>query len=222
MFAVPAAYPADYMKDWHLIWWIAIIGIMYVFAIILWARAGRAETPITKWIFRAFSWFLWFYGITNITIILSIWYPDNFTFWQVIANFAGLVSLIAGVAVLEKYLVPKTHHVLTVFAVIIICVNFIILFLPDQYLLSLLIAQVGAVILLATIIGLYFVLIKQSTGTIRRQAFITVLSIALCGIGAIFNGEQMFPLGMPLWAAPLLFGIGVVLLGTSLKIPKNA
>jgi hypothetical protein len=223
MYTIPAGFPPDYMKEWHLICWIAIIGIMYLFAIILSIRVGRAETPITKWIFRAFSWFLWIYGITNITIILSIWFPDSFDFWQGIANFAGLLSLVAGVAVLEKYLVPKTHHVLTVFAIIINVVDLLILlFFPDQTDLSLTIAQVGAVILLASIIGLYFVFIHQSTGTIRRQAVITVTGIALCGIGAIFNGYQILELGMPLLVAPLLFGIGVVFIGTSLKISKEA
>ncbi len=210
------------MKDWHLIVWAAIIGIMYIFAILLLVRVGQAKTPITKWIFRAFSWFLWVYGVTIITIILSIWYPNNFDFWQGIANFVGMLSLVAGVAVLEKYLVPKTHHFLMVFAVVIVVVDVILLlFFPSEYLLSLRIAQIGAPILLATILLLYLFMIKQSTGTVRRQALFAFLGIALCGIGAIFNGEDLFKIGMPLWAAPLLFGIGVVLLGTSLTISKE-
>ncbi len=220
-----SGYTAGYMLDWHLYAWITIICIMYVFSIILLTRVSRAKLPVTKWVLRAFSWFLAIYGITNITIIQSVWSPtvDDFNFWQGIANFSGLVSLIFGVAVLEKYLVPKTHHILTIFAVIIIVIDFIILaFFPSEYLLSLRIAQVGAPILLVTIIGLYFILIKQATGTIRRQAVITLLGIALCGIAAIFNGEDLLRIGVPLWAAPLMFGIGVVLLGTSLTISKEA
>lgn len=220
-----SGYTAGYMVGWHLYAWIAIICIMYLFAIILLTRVGRAKLPVTKWVLRAFSWFLAIYGITNITIILSVWSPtpDDFNFWQGIANFSGLVSLILGVAVLEKYLVPKTHHILSIFGVIIIVIDFIILaFFPTQYLLSLRIAQVGAPILLVTIIGLYFVLIKQTTGTIRRQAIITILGIALCGIAAIFNGEDLLRIGIPLWTAPLMFGIGVVLLGTSLTVSKEA
>lgn len=212
-------FPTDYMQNWHLAAWIGIIIMMYCFVIIFLARVKTAQTPIQKSLYRSFSWFLFFYGITIIAIMFSIWSPSNFNMWQVIANFIGLVSLLPIVLSFEKNLVPKTHFFFTIIGIILCGTNGILVLMffffnlsPD---LSLRIAQIGAATVLLIIIAMFFVLVRQTAGEIRRRSIATLFGIALTGIGAIFNGKDILVLGIPLYVAPILFGLGIILMSIS-------
>jgi hypothetical protein len=219
LFEVPIEYTilydAGYMQGWHLIAWIAIIVMMYVFAVYGLIRAAHAELASQKWFYRAFCWFLIFYGITNITIVLSIWSNagNDYNFYQGIANFSGVVSLFPLILTFEKYLVSKTHFVFTIIGiVVVILVGLVYVLMPNNPTVSLRIAQVGAPILLVIVVALFFVLISQSAGEVRKRAIYTLLGIAFAGFGAIFNGVDMIGLGVPLYVAPILFGLGILLI----------
>src|SRR5271157_2123580 len=219
MFEVPIQYTTlesvGYMQSWHLAAWTGIIVLMYAFAILCLIRASRAQVVSQKWLYRAFSWFLCLYGLTNIAIVLSIWSNagNDYNAYQALANFAGVVSLFPLILVFEKYLVTNTHSIFTIISILVIVLcGLVFLFLPNDPTLSLRIAQAGAPILLVIVLGLFIVLIRQSAGEVRTRGIYTLLGIGLAGFGAIFNGVDMIGLGVPIYVAPIFFGLGIVLI----------
>ncbi len=211
---LPPGTPDDYARGFDLYLWIAAIVLHYVFMVIFIKRAKSVEYKSQKWLFAAYATFFGLYGITKILFIYAVWDPANYDFWVNLGYVFGVICFVPIIAHIEKFLVPKTKFIFTILGLGLFVVSLLGLFpfLGRDFVLE--VTYIASPVLLSIVFILYMVLIKQSTGFIRTKTAWTLLGMIFFAIAVILDGEGILTLQIiPLWVAPVVYLVGILLMG---------
>jgi FtsH-binding integral membrane protein len=219
----PDTLPADYMGPIDTPLWILTISLMYLVGFIIFKRS-RSEDLIQsqKSLFRAYAEFLWIMGITRILFVLAYLVNGFYKTGLTWGYFFGALSLIDLIRVLEKYITPKTKFFFTGFSIVITVITLISVFLPDTSETIRLVQQMGMPVIALLFIALFGVLIKKSTGKIKKKAIQLLVAIFIIVLGIILDSENLVLEKniLPVYIAPLVFSTGVLLFGYATSVEK--
>ncbi len=217
MLEIPQVFlDAGYFKglDAYL-WWI-FTALCVVACVVFLIRMKRSETPSQKHLYLAYGLFSLGYGITRVLFNIGIYIPDQYEFYTTLGYFPSIAGGIALIFVAELHLVPKTKKLITIIMVGVLVIailsfaNVITLGENGVYNYYLIVGASLLAVLFISII--YIVLLKYSTGGLRRKTLGAFLGILLLSVAAVLDSQ----VGISLLAGnilipPILIIVGIVL-----------
>ncbi|GAB4312788.1 MAG: hypothetical protein Kow0069_13640 [Promethearchaeota archaeon] len=213
-FQIPEGTPAEYLRGVDLPIWMAAITLHYVFAFVFASRSRKADLASQKWLYRAFAAFMATYGVTRVLFAVAVYDPDNYDAWVNLGYVFGIAAFVPIIVVVERFLIPQTKFAFSALGVVLSVVSVLGLAASLEREFILQVTQVAAPVLFGVVFLLYVVLVKQSTGIIRKKSARTLVGMLFLGLGIVLDGEAVLTLGVvPLWIAPVVYLLGVVLIG---------
>ncbi|MEX2682803.1 MAG: hypothetical protein Q6373_014530 [Candidatus Sigynarchaeota archaeon] len=175
------------------------------------------------------------FTIVAILLIVYVigWYPDpnpdfpelvrdSYNFFVVMGYFFACFGLTCMILALESYLITRTHHIISIFGLVMTLLNFLaVLGLLSQNM-ALLLSYLSSPALTAMIAILYVYLAAKGTAELRRKAIMILIAILFIGVASIIDGESLiisastwfsndFFLDLYYCVAPALLIIGIFL-----------
>lgn len=138
-------------------------------------------------------------------------FRGSYDFFVIFGYIFSVIGMTAIIYVVEKYLITKLHKLFTTMGYIIICIYSLTIlamsqtaaalsvlphpwleiaeFLGQQF--AVLLSKIIAPIFIGVIVILYFYLAIKGTASLRRNAILIIIAIALIGIGSVIDGEGL-------------------------------
>ncbi len=220
MLTIPEAFSnAGYFLGFDRpLWYVAMIAT-YISGVVFLVRTKRAEAVSKQW-YLAFALFSFFYATTRLLFNLAVEFgmaivDDG----KVYDDWCGLgyISAIAGAIyilyVAEKNIITSTRKICTIMLVVGLGASIlgVVGVYPREY--TLIITYAVSLLATVLILFIYIVMIRNSTGALRKKTVGAFIGIIIWFVSIILDGEVAYTAiaGMPLLLSPLMYLIGVIL-----------
>jgi len=138
-------------------------------------------------------------------------FRGSYDFFVIFGYIFAAIGMTSIIYVVEKYLITRLHRVFTIIGCIMICIYGLTIvamtqtaaalsILPHPWLeiaeylgqqFALLLSDILSPVLIAVIVILYLYLAVKGTATLRRNAILIIVAIALMGVGSAIDGESL-------------------------------
>jgi hypothetical protein len=230
MAGIPPEFPPELYGPGSLnllMFWI-FVGLLYVSSILFFRKAKRTDVPMAKNILISYGFFSIFYGLTRIFFNLAIMinYGNDYDFWISLGYAPGVVGFAMIITALEKIKYEKRIFAIIgwTLAVITIGGTFLTIFGQEELRETFLtIIWIGTPLAAVIIFILYYILIKNTVGTVRKKSIYSFLGMILLVVGIALDSEFFLkagavPLVLKIYGAPVIATIGwLVFLVVNLK-----
>jgi hypothetical protein len=206
-----------YMRGVNLAFWITAISIMYLTSIVFMRRAARTDFESQKHLFRSYGLFFILMGITRISFVLAYFIEPYYNLLLSIGYVFGALSLLPLVFTLEKYMITQTKRLFSLIGLILVVLGFVFLILtlefPKISETSRTVQDIGMPIIALSYLILYGIVIKNSTGDIRKKAIMTLVGMIVFVAGILFDSENLLAINpATMHIAPVVFSLGIILI----------
>ncbi len=221
MFTIPEAFSrADYFEGIDRpLWYVAMI-VTYISGIVFLVRATRAEAKVSKQWYLAFALFSFLYATTrllfNIAVEFGMAVVDNgevYDFWCGLGYISATGGAIGIIYVAEKNIITSTRKICTIMLVVGLVAS--ILGVLEVYSREISLIITYGVSLLATVLILfiYIVMIRNSTGALRKKTVGAFVGIIIWFVSIILDGQVAYTaiVGMSTLLSPIMYIVGVSL-----------
>jgi hypothetical protein len=207
-----------YMRGVNLGIWIALVAILlFIAGILLHRSRGGDIIPSQMWLFRSFALFFIFTACTYLSYMLAYNLEPFYNLFLTLGYTFGIISVIPIIATIEKYILIRTRHVITIFTIILFGIALFVVINPTYSPILRVITQSSAPILGFVVLILYLIVIKNSTGSLRQKAMMTLIGFILIMVGMALDSESIMKAGFPLIISPLVLFGGALLVVWSQK-----
>ncbi len=210
MLQIPDVYVAvGYFKGLDAYLWWAFTALCVVACIIFLLRMKKAETPSQKNLYLGYGLFSLSYGITRFFFILGILFPDQYEFFTGLGYIPSIAGGLAIIFVAELYLITKTKKIISIFLLIALVIS--ILGVAGVYSREVYYSLVVVIALVAVlfILIIYIMLIRVSTGGIRKKTIGAFIGILLLSVAAVLDSQ----VGVTLLAGNILIPPIMIIIG---------
>ncbi len=220
MFIIPEAFSdAGYFLGIDRpLWYVATI-LTYISGIIFLVRATRAEAKVSKQWYLAYAFFSFFYATTRLLFNLAVEFgmgtpgPEEYDFWCNLGYIFAIGGAIGILYVAEKNIITSTRKICTIMLVVGLIAS--ILGVVGVYSREITLIITYGVSLLATVLILfiYIVMIRNSTGSLRKKTLGAFIGIIIWFVSIILDGQVAYTaiVGMSTLLPPIMYIIGVSL-----------
>jgi len=217
-----------------IVLWIIAIFVLFLCGIYFLREARQKETFFSLCIAIFFFLFIGA-SVTRLINQYFIGYPDEPTL-----QFTGitliLITIYAALALgglffiyiaIERDIIKKTHHLLSVMALITLVVSCVNYWLPPEISFPFFTFLVVYPFWIPTLLALpciYVALAIKSTGIVRKNAIYVLIGMVAFEFGIAFNSPEAFPTFLALgpyllyWGAPCLQMVGCFLLYQGFRV----
>ena len=216
---IPDGFPPEYMNTIDLYLWIASLLVGLIGAFLFLKRRKASEIDIQRDLYFGLALFLFLFSLMRIAYILSVKLPfedpgkdyDFYTSLGYVFGLAGLGGFLYGI---ERSIITKTKHLLTIFTYVVVVLGALSAF--NVFDRSISMSATYAVVILDTLIMmiLYLWLVKKTTGIIRKRTFIAFLGIVMLFASTMLDSQAAFSLapGLNLLIAPIIATVGIAII----------
>ncbi|GAB4307767.1 MAG: hypothetical protein Kow0069_05560 [Promethearchaeota archaeon] len=203
-----------YMRGFNLLAWASVVALMWGFALVFVHRARGADLlDSQRTLFRSMAFLFFSLSASIIAYAYAYHVEPAYELGKELGYTASVVSLLPVIYTVEKYMLPATRRLFTVFGCALAGVCVVFLFTPELSETLRTLTQVTTPVLAGTFFVLYLVVAAKSTGQVRARAVRTIVGMLLV-IGAItLDSEAVMEAGAPLILAPLVYAAGIVMVG---------
>lgn len=210
-----------------MIGWFAVMALCVVLGTIFLVRTMKArdsEVESTKYVFFAYTMFFYMFAVTRLLFYFSdlerqslppgVTDSTLYNQWVLLAYIASLVAMIFIVHMIEMYALARDRKILTLITmgVTALCVAFTVATLFTDVILNVArVAMYGAMgVLFLSVFYLFFQLARNSSGTLRKNAFLSIVGILILLVGILADSEFVTAWGfVPIWLPAIIAGVGL-------------
>jgi hypothetical protein len=223
---LPPGIPTIYYHNINF--WVNVISIVSFFiAAIILSVKRKNQLDVSRKIKQGYAAFMAFYALARIFYIVAVWFPNeswnpnSFAFFSVIGYLFAAIGLTSIIFVVEKYLISQTHRLVTILAIVMSCIYALTVFVMyvsgylyvlsqpwlgvftflSTYLgqsLALTLSDASEPLLVGIIVILYIYLAIKGTATLRRNAILIIVAIALIVTGDLIDSDSIVAMVAPL------------------------
>ncbi|MBD3350505.1 MAG: hypothetical protein GF364_03365 [Candidatus Lokiarchaeota archaeon] len=221
------------VETWEDFWlkntfWLGVCVIGIIIGTVFMVRGKRTSSEVVsqKQIFYGYGLFYYCYIGTRILFIFSdIANINNSIHYDSFVNGAYLcsgVALISMIVTIERYMLTVTKKVFSIISIAgvgTLAALFIVSFFNDSVLAISRVLNTAIFGLCGlVIIILYLILVRSVTGTLRRNALISLLGIIVVAVGLIMDMNALSNISkMFVILSPIITAVGAILLGLGQK-----
>ena len=220
MWNIPEAFAnAGYFKSLDGPLWYVAMGLTYISGIIFFVRTSRAEAKVSKQWYLAFALFSFFYATTRLFFNLAVEFGyaiiddgEVYDFWCSLGYISAIAGAIYLLYVAETNIITSTRKLCTIMLVVGIVAAILGVILRAREI-SLIITYAVSLLATVLILFIYIVMIRNSTGALRKKTIGAFVGIVIWFLAIILDGEVAYKtiMGMPLLLPPLMYIVGVTL-----------
>lgn len=221
---IPTETPPEYMHGFNLFLWISMIVLyLLVGTFIFFKQSNETDVPTQKWLFASYGTFALGMGMCRVFFVLA--FNDIGGQYQLLLHIGflmGSISFTPVIFVYEKFIVKNTKKVFTILALVLLGISIYGVIDPTQKTLDLISQRIGGPILGVIFAYLYFVMLFNTSGELRRNSWLMLIGMLFIAFGMIFDSFEIVinPL-IPLWISPLAFLIGGSMIGITQRKKKS-
>ncbi len=210
MLKIPDVYvEVGYFQGLDAYLWWAFTALCVVACILFLLRMKKAETASQKNLYLGYGLFSLSYGITRFFFILGILLPDQYDFYTGLGYVPSIAGGLAIILVAELYLITKNKKIISIFMLIalVVCILGVAGVYPRDVYYSLVV--VIALVAVLFILIIYIILIRYSTGGIRKKTIGAFIGILVMSVAAVLDSQ----VGVTLLAGNILIPPIMIIVG---------
>nr|MDO8088564.1 hypothetical protein [Candidatus Sigynarchaeum springense] len=144
------------------------------------------------------------FTIVAILLIVYVigWFPDSnpdpadavrnsYDFFVVMGYFFASFGLTCMILALESFLITRTHHIFSIFGLVMTLLNFLAVLGILSQDMALYLSYLSSPALTAMIAILYIYLAAKGTAELRKKAILILVAILFIGVASIIDGESL-------------------------------
>ncbi|HME51108.1 MAG TPA: hypothetical protein VKM55_02715 [Candidatus Lokiarchaeia archaeon] len=202
---------------------LVVVTLVLVCTNYFWQAKKITELPSQRWLFFGFGFFMTFLAISKIIIIVEFNFASALlhAFFDPLGSTANLISQISFVPALwafEKYIIPQTRHIFTILAFCMVAISTIPLILNTNNKTILIGEDIGAAPLFAVVAIMFLILIKRTTGKVRKRSAQMFIGLVTMVLGMLLDNNSVIAMQIiPLWVTPAIYFVSVLIFGLTTR-----
>jgi len=214
---IPQAFVnAGYFQGFDRPLWYAAVVLMFISSIVFFIRMKKAQVAGARQWYFGFALFSVCYGLTRLCFNLGVDFGNVcdtcYDFWTGLGYTVSMPGVIALMYAAEKNIITGTKHVFTcvlVGGLVIGILGLLGVYSRDT---TLILNDIVSVVATVLIFFIYIVLIRNSTGTLRKKTIGAFSGIIIWFVAIILDGQAAYSLiAMPTLLPPIMYITGVIL-----------